>query len=182
MEQIIKCKKTFLVSATIFILGVTSGIFVYPYLLPYLPQMVDAAFAGVLEGSDFNIAQNIFKRNLGASLILLVTGPTLVIPSIILFVNGLFITLVASYAATNGLEPYKILLGLLPHGIFELTALFLSSAAGMRIAVEFLSNPGKRRLSAYFAMRDGVKIFVRIVIPLLVLSAFLETYVSSKII
>ena len=182
MKQITKLKKTFWASVVIFLLGVISGIFAYPLFLPYLPNIMDVVFDGVLEGSDLNIAKNIFIRNLGASLILLVTGPTLVIPSLILFVNGFFITLVASYAMANGLEPYSITLGLLPHGLFELTALFMSSAGGMRIALEFFSNPGKRRLSAYFAMRDGVKIYVRIVVPLLVLSAFLETYVSSKII
>lgn len=93
--------------------------------------------------------------------------------------NGLFMGAVAGQIGQLGYEPafYSFVIG---HGAFELTAIVLAGAAGLRLGLSILA-PG--RLSRRQALRDGARRSVVILFGaavMLVIAAFLEAFWSSS--
>jgi uncharacterized membrane protein SpoIIM required for sporulation len=70
--------------------------------------------------------------------------------------------------------------GLLPHGIFEIPALILASAAMLRIGVVLVTPQMGRSLGEVMLelLADWAKVAVGVVIPLLLIAAVIETYVT----
>lgn len=70
--------------------------------------------------------------------------------------------------------------GILPHGIFELSALILSTAAVLYIGVMMVTPAPERTLGETFlaALADWVKVFLGLVLPLLLVAALVETYIT----
>jgi uncharacterized membrane protein SpoIIM required for sporulation/ABC-type transport system involved in multi-copper enzyme maturation permease subunit len=80
-----------------------------------------------------------------------------------------------------GISPLLVFLtGILPHGIFELPALMLSSAAMLRIGVELVTPQRGKSIGQVFLelLADWAKIFIGIVIPLLAIAAVVEAYIT----
>ncbi len=70
--------------------------------------------------------------------------------------------------------------GLLPHGIFEIPALILASAAMLRIGVVLVTPQVGRSMGEVVLelLADWAKITVGLVIPLLLVAAVIETYIT----
>ncbi|MFC3959039.1 stage II sporulation protein M [Halovivax cerinus] len=95
--------------------------------------------------------------------------------------NGLLVGNVVWF--TGGLVGVDyILVGLLPHGIFELTALFVAAGVGFRIVHRLVARITGRREAfvtrAYLRRTAALVVFAWF---LLVLAAFVETYVTSPL-
>ena len=94
-------------------------------------------------------------------------------------VNGFMAFVLSTALSTHQLTPLQTLAVILPHGIFELPALFLAAALGWRIGVVFsrrvIGRPGTEpgRLIGDLG-RLGL-----VVLGLLGLAAIMEMYVSS---
>ena len=75
----------------------------------------------------------------------------------------------------------NFLLGILPHGIIEIPVMLLGTAMGMRI--------GKKAFLRVFQGKKGIKqdlslsfqVFLKILLPLLLLAALIETFVTSRL-
>ena len=73
-------------------------------------------------------------------------------------------------------------LGALPHGIFELSALILSCALGLLIC-----RPGTERIlkksdTPFFRrVLDCIRVFLTFSVPLLLVAALIETYVTPAL-
>ena len=72
----------------------------------------------------------------------------------------------------------------LPHAIFELPALLLAAAAALRWHATALSPPPERSMgeSWLMASADFVRVTAALVIPLLILAAYVEAYITPRII
>ena len=70
--------------------------------------------------------------------------------------------------------------GLLPHGIFEIPALILASAAMLRIGVVLVTPQTGRSMGEVLLeqLADWTKVAVGLVLPLLLIAAVVETYVT----
>jgi len=70
--------------------------------------------------------------------------------------------------------------GLLPHGIFEIPALILASAAMLRIGVVLVTPQVGRSMGEVLLelLSDWTKIAVGLVLPLLLIASLIETYVT----
>jgi uncharacterized membrane protein SpoIIM required for sporulation len=80
-----------------------------------------------------------------------------------------------------GYSPITLMVnGLLPHGIFEIPALILASAAMLRIGVVLVTPQMGRSLGEVVleSLADWTKIAVGLVLPLLLIAAVIETYVT----
>jgi uncharacterized membrane protein SpoIIM required for sporulation len=80
-----------------------------------------------------------------------------------------------------GYSPITLMVnGLLPHGIFEIPALILASAAMLRIGVVLVTPQMGRSLGDVVleSLADWTKIAVGLVLPLLLIAAVIETYVT----
>jgi stage II sporulation protein M len=113
----------------------------------------------------------IFLNNFKVSLIGMVTGIILgIFPILTAIGNGYLLGFVAKYSAQqNGAWS---LLKILPHGIFELPAVFISLGLGLRLGMLFFKRKN-RNLRKNFS--DSLKAFFFIVVPLLLIAAIIET-------
>jgi uncharacterized membrane protein SpoIIM required for sporulation len=72
---------------------------------------------------------------------------------------------------------------ILPHGIFELTAVFLASAAVLKMGAVLVTPQLDKSLGEVFliALADWFRVFVGLVVPLLAIAAVVEVYVTPQI-
>ena len=70
--------------------------------------------------------------------------------------------------------------GVLPHGIFELTAVVLATAAMLRVGAQLVTPQTEKSLGEILliALADWFRIFVGIVLPLLAIASIVEVYVT----
>jgi len=97
-----------------------------------------------------------------------------IFPAISALVNGLMVGSVLVYTHTH--TDWNLLTGilsLLPHGVFELPAFFLSLAVGLRIGTWPLKK--EKRAFLVDTFNSSSAIFFKIIIPLLLLAAAIET-------
>lgn len=83
-----------------------------------------------------------------------------------------------------GVSPLMVFLtGILPHGIFELSSIILVSAAVLYAGVELVTPKGGRTIGEAFivSLADLLKIFLGVCIPLLVIAALVEGWVTPWI-
>lgn len=73
--------------------------------------------------------------------------------------------------------------GILPHGLFEIPALMLTAAAVLRVgAVLVTPQTGKSMGQVLLeVMADCAAVFIGLVIPLLIVAAFIEAYITPSI-
>ena len=84
-----------------------------------------------------------------------------------------------------GFSPLLVFaVGVLPHGLFELTAVILATAAMLRVGVLLISPDTDRSLgeTLLVSLADWFKVFVGLVIPLLALAAVIEIYLTPVLI
>ncbi len=74
--------------------------------------------------------------------------------------------------------------GILPHGIFELTAVFLATAAMLKVGAQLVTPQGEKSLGEILllSLADWFRVFIGIVLPLLALAAVIEIYITPVLI
>jgi stage II sporulation protein M len=86
--------------------------------------------------------------------------------------------------ALAGENPLAFLLAtIVPHALVELPAILLASAAALRWHVTIISPPPDRTLSEGFlwAVADYARLFFGVVIPLLLVAALVESYITPQV-
>lgn len=104
-----------------------------------------------------------------------------VLPVVVPLVNSGLIAFAVMGAAAAGHSPLTLLAaGILPHGIFELTSVWLASILALRLGAVFTVRQSRMTLgeSWLLALADYVKVLIFVVVPLLVLAAIVETTVT----
>lgn len=85
---------------------------------------------------------------------------------------------------TLGLSPLMVFsLGVLPHGIFEITALVISSAAILHMGAMLVTPDPNRTLSQVLveSLANWFRIMTGFGVPLLVIAALIETYITPQL-
>lgn len=74
--------------------------------------------------------------------------------------------------------------GILPHGIFELTAVFLATAAMLKVGAQLVTPQGEKSLGEILllSLADWFRVFIGIVLPLLAIAALIEIYITPVLI
>jgi uncharacterized membrane protein SpoIIM required for sporulation/ABC-type transport system involved in multi-copper enzyme maturation permease subunit len=74
--------------------------------------------------------------------------------------------------------------GILPHGIFELSAIFLATAATLKVAAQLVTPQPDKSLgeTLLLSLADWFRIFVGIVLPFLAIAAVIEIYLTPLLI
>lgn len=119
----------------------------------------------------FNLTTFIFLNNLQSSFFGMLLGIVLGIYSaFIVVVNGYLIGFVSSKTVEgNGL---LVLWRLIPHGIFELPAFFLSTGLGIKLGTFIFKKKPIKILREY--LFNSIRVFFFFVLPLLVIAAIIE--------
>lgn len=108
-----------------------------PVFMPAIQQTVDyidkTEVAKNAFSKPFSLMVIIFLKNLSVALICILTAKLSkgLMPGFIMLTNGMAIGLVGVILSVSGMSVISYVMGLLPHGIIELPALFLVCAIGM---------------------------------------------------
>ena len=156
-------------------------------LFPDIPVSVISAFnediAGsgiVQEDGSFNVLA-LFTNNLRAMVLGILYGfiPFLYLPALALGVNAAILGMLASLIDGQWL---LLAAGILPHGIFELPALCLSLAAGLCLCKNINAYIRKNEKGIMKPLLLNIlRVTVLLVLPLLVIAAVMETYVTPAL-
>jgi stage II sporulation protein M len=149
-----------------------------------LTKLIDK-FQGIMENGEISLIK-LFINNLQASVLGVLVGliPFLFLPLMGIFTNAAVLSLGLSGIDT-ALPAWKvILLGILPHGIFELTAVFLCYSMGISICWNLSKKiVGHRQYEKIKGLlQNCLRVTVLIVIPLLIIAALVETYITVQLV
>ena len=132
------------VFAGVFGLGCVVGLFIPVDAKLMLIEAILEKFGAILANSttDWLLAVNVFINNLVVALIVLIFSLIPLLSLFIIFGNGIIIGVFMDLLwRVSYLEPGSFaagVIGLLPHGVFELTAIFLAGSFGTTALLKLL--------------------------------------------
>jgi uncharacterized membrane protein SpoIIM required for sporulation len=130
-------------------------------------------------GDGINFSSQLMTHNTGVGIVAFATGITLVLPVYFMLQNGFVMgALIAVVQPTHHLA--SMWAGILPHGICELSAIFICGGAGLCIGWALIA-PGEysRKDALIVAGKDAVKMMVG-TIPLFIIAGIIEGNVSHS--
>ncbi|MEI5908422.1 stage II sporulation protein M [Bacillus spongiae] len=157
----------------------------FPFDVNAFFEQLQNKFADIAShDSNMMIMWEIFINNIRASLIIMLIGliPLVFLPHFMIVTNGLVIGIVMNFIQESGnsIVP-MIFLGLLPHGITELIAVVLAASLGSFLSLNiwkiWLDN--EKAVSFKESIVMSVKTFVIVIFPLILISAFIESFITS---
>jgi len=123
--------------------------------------------------SSFELISFIVSNNVQSSFFGLFLGVFFgIAPIIVTVVNGYVLGFVAN--KTVAIEGFAILWRLLPHGIFELPAIILSLAVGLKLGMFLFISKNKSLKELWKWIKDAIRVFVFIILPLLAIAGIIE--------
>ncbi|WP_432774297.1 stage II sporulation protein M [Brevibacillus gelatini] len=177
-------------AALLFIIGGVSGfaaVLVDPlnlyYVLPQgMAEQIDPTRLG--EGHDaINspvISTMIMTNNMKVAILAFVSGITFgLVPIYVLLFNGLLVgTLAAVYYQAD--SSYAFWAYILPHGVIELTAIFIAGGAGLHMGYRLLV-PGRyaRKYQFLEAAKESAQLLLA-TLPLLFVAGIIEGYITPS--
>lgn len=123
----------------------------------------------------------IFFNNAKIAVLSVVLGVVALVPLAVVAINGIAIGTVMGMTTDEGFGVWEtVIFGLAPHGVFELPAVLLSTAAGLRIGLAVIGSwAGRRRAgSVRRAVKEALLLTVAVVLPALLMAAVLEVTVT----
>lgn len=152
-------------------------------------QFTEAILSKDILGADGRISSgSLFFNNLQATTISILLGfmPFLFLPVWVILVNAGSLSVVFAMIKMTGAASIgkMIIFGILPHGIFELTALFLGISLGVYICktlciIVCKSNSGIRIKDELI---NVLRTYLLIIVPLLIIAALIESYLTPLLI
>lgn len=175
----IKESKNFIYSAIVlFCMFVFIG-FLFPAptniiepLLNYLKELI-AQTQGM---NTTELISFIFFNNLQSSFFGIIFGVIFgIFPILVTIANGYILGFVGSLSVQA--EGWMVLFRLLPHGIFELPAAFISFGLGIKFGTFMFKKNKLKSFNSFFV--NSLRVFLLIVVPLLILAAIIEGMLIS---
>lgn len=151
-------------------------------------ESIKASFEsrGFFETKDnFSLFFLIIINNIAASFICVFFGiiPFLFLPALIIVSNGFLLGIIGGVLALKKTSLFIMLISVLPHGLFELPTLFYGGSLGLYLTLavskKILGKPGP---SVKKTFCDTVRSFLFVILPLLIIAAFMEAFVTYAII
>jgi stage II sporulation protein M len=157
-----------------FLVGFAFPIFFREKIFDFMANLV-----GSLEGlNTWEVMGFIFFNNLKASFFALLFGIGFgVFPIITGVINGYLVGFVAREAAR--VEGILVLWRLLPHGIFELPAVFFCIGMGMKIGFSLFGKKNTKN-NLKRNLKESLRFFAFVVIPLLIIAGIIEGILVSS--
>jgi stage II sporulation protein M len=141
----------------------------------------ETILAGIDESNPYALTLGIFLNNLQACILLFLGGASFGILTVfILGSNGLVIGAVIELVRQEKGALF-VIAAILPHGIFEIPAFLISSALGLMLARSLWREWHGLEDAAAAATRSAI-LFITIVVPVVVLAAFIEAFITPHII
>lgn len=151
------------------------------YILDWFNESVENS--GIVREDGSFSAVALFFNNLQAMALSVLYGfiPFLFLPALSLGVNSIILGMLAAHYSNNGISLLVYLAGILPHGIFELPALFLSLGAGLCLCKNINVYIRKNEKGIMKPLLLNILRVLCLLIPLLLAAAVVETYVTPLV-
>jgi stage II sporulation protein M len=176
--EYIKESKNFIWAVVIiFFVAAIAGFLIHPpavvsFILDYIKDVL-AKTEGM---SSFELIQYIFLNNIQLGFVGILYGFLLGIPPILYsLANGYVVGYVSSSAVSS--SGASSLLNLLPHGIFELPAIFISWGMGIKFGTFIFYKEKIKHFGEFFV--NSLRVFIFVILPLLVIAAIIEGILIS---
>lgn len=125
----------------------------------------------------------IFFNNLTAALILFLGGFLLALPSLFTYYINFLALGTAFHVTVESLDMKTFLVSIVPHGIFEIPAIMIAFILGTALALAIIRKLLlKRELKFLEVLKKLGMIFIFVVIPLLIIAAFVEVNITFQLI
>ncbi len=178
VEQYSKCWKFFNEARwhIVFALGIFALTFIVGFVYPNIFRTEILSFIKELmlmfEGRGTSeMIWMIFYNNFKASFFAIILGVGIgIFPLVTLIINGYLLGFVSREVASIG--GISLLWQLAPHGIFELPAIIFSIGIGLKIGGDMFYGDIGKKLKHNF--EEGLRFFLFVVFPLLVIAAIIE--------
>ena len=174
LKYIKNLKNYFFIILFLFLLVGIIGFF-FPYFFEAeILKIITELLEKTKDLGTFGLVSFIISNNIQSAFFGMIFGVFFGIISLIVgVVNGYVLGFVAG--KTVEIEGLLVLWRLLPHGIIELFAVITSLAIGLKLGLFLLIYKGKNKIKEFFNwIKDGVRVFVFIIIPLLVIAGIIE--------
>lgn len=171
--EYIKESKNFIWAVVIvfFISAIMGFLFQPPAVINIILDYIKEVLARTEGMSSVRMIEFIFLNNLQSGFMGMMYGFFLgIFPILATFANGYVVGYVSSSVISS--SGAISLLNLLPHGIFELPAIFISFGMGIKFGT-FIFYKKKMEHFGKFLI-DSVRVFVFVVLPLLIIAAIIE--------
>jgi stage II sporulation protein M len=192
-KQVIRDNRSWLVLATaIFMICAIAFYLGTAYSEPADDQTLDnqlgmlqELFAFLIEAKPLVSALLVFMNNFLSMAQMLVLGVLAGIsPLFTLGINGALVGVLLSLSVQQGMPLLPlIMLGIMPHGIFELFAFFLCGAIGLKFGYHCVASPlpGISRIESFrYIWKEAISI-LPLVVTLLILSALVEMLITPRL-
>ncbi len=171
--QYIKESKKFIwIVFGLFLLSVFIGVIFQPEsisnsIIKYIQEIISKT-----EGmSSWDMIKFIFVNNIQTAFMGLIFGFALgIFPIVVTVANGYVVGYVSSSVVASSGAIH--LLELIPHGIFELPAIFISFGMGLKFGTFVFSKEKLKSFNKFFI--ESLRVFVFVIIPLLIIAAIIE--------
>lgn len=181
-----KLLKIFLIILSVFILLQICSAFFLISNEDMTYQMVEQfrqAFKDEMGTEGIDMFFMFIQNNTTASVLAIVVGfiPFLFLPIFNLFINSLSVGVVYAFAYIQDISIINtIIFGLLPHGIFEITAYLLSITMGIYLCLTISRriDSKEEKGSILLAIINICRTIFTIVLPFLIIAAVIETYIT----
>jgi stage II sporulation protein M len=105
-------------------------------------------------------------------------------PLFFILTNGMVIgimleLMIVKYGVAYG--TFIFLVGIMPHGIFELPAIFISTSIGLKLGYEVMRTIFLRKTDMVLELRNALMIFIFWILPMLLVAALIETFVTGAL-
>lgn len=184
------CKESFgntlKMTATAFIallvIGFVGGL-VFPDLATGFVERFTAQVqeSGIIESDGTVHMAALFANNIRASFYTLIYGllPFVYLPALALGLNAMLLGAMAAFYVHQGLSLPYFLVGILPHGIFELPALVVSIALGLYLCGKITQRLRQKVKGIVFpAINNAMRMMLFVCLPLLLIASVVEAYIT----
>lgn len=160
----------------------TMGLFIFFSIVGFIFQdqlapMINELLKDIIDQTiGLNTPEMIFfilQNNLLSAFLAIIIGSIIgIFPIISSLVNGVVIGYVL--ALSSEVAGFQSWWRLLPHGIFELPAIFISFGLGIKLGFAWFSNKKDKVKELQRRFYQSMNVFLMIIIPLLIIAAIIE--------
>jgi stage II sporulation protein M len=185
LEYLKSSRKYILIMTGIFVISVLAGLLASLKDLGLSENylgMLKESFSWIKDLHPVGIMLVIFLNNALKSLFAIVLGAGFgIIPVIFIGGNGVLLGLVANQVSREQGALF-VLAAILPHGIMEIPMILISSGLGLRLGYLMYSSIMGKETDMRSELAQSLRIYMRIIMPLLFVSAVVETFVTPMVV
>jgi stage II sporulation protein M len=148
----------------------------------YMANSKDMGLYTTTGNGSWNEALLLFLTNFYNCLLILISGliPVLVLPFLALYVNMVNTSMLLIFLQSHtGINPVRLFVyGMLPHGIFEISAIILSIVLGTKLSWNVLLKITRKGGEIKKRIKQSMLTYLRVIMPLLMIAALIESFIT----